>query len=414
MSMIEVKLLCTRSFSKKTRFLHCCSSFHNANSGRYDLRKFSSCALTHRPLKKDFNSLSLNPKHHPLLTTFRWKSDAPVTPSVYIPEPPSASVASTAEQLNALGEPTFSSLGLCSYYPSGWVQSALETLHVSVDLPWWASIAILGVSLRILLFPLQVLTLRHTIPVQNSLPKYMELREQMHKAKMTNNVEAVQMLSLKAESYTKKYPLKMWKLYLGVMYQAPIFLSIVWALRGMATLPVPSMTTGGLYWFTDLTIADPYFILPMMTAATLLITIELGADGIQTGTFSKRKNLIRALVLISTPVFMSFNPSALAVYWFTSNVVGACNGYIIRHPAMRSRLSIPAVNRQDKSDFVKPDTDGLLDKLKRDRSAKNIYRMIRDRESINAKAFDDASRAATIKTYSYDPTKGRPPVKSRS
>ena len=46
-------------------------------------------------------------------------------------------------------------------------------------------------------------------------------------------------------------------------------------LREMALLPVLSMKSGGLFWFTDLTVPDPYFALPLMTAATLLITVEV-------------------------------------------------------------------------------------------------------------------------------------------
>ena len=42
--------------------------------------------------------------------------------------------------LNALGEPTLSSIGLCSWLPNGWVQYGLELLHVNLDLPWWAAI----------------------------------------------------------------------------------------------------------------------------------------------------------------------------------------------------------------------------------------------------------------------------------
>ncbi len=56
-----------------------------------------------------------------------------------IPLPPA--VPDVAQHLNALGEPTFASLGLNTYWPSGWYQSLLETLHVNLDLPWWAAIA---------------------------------------------------------------------------------------------------------------------------------------------------------------------------------------------------------------------------------------------------------------------------------
>ena len=43
----------------------------------------------------------------------------------------------------------------------------------------------------------------------------------------------------------------------------------------MTALPVVSMQSGGLLWFTDLTVPDPYFALPLITAATLLVTIEV-------------------------------------------------------------------------------------------------------------------------------------------
>ncbi|KAM3175659.1 hypothetical protein ACTXT7_008099 [Hymenolepis weldensis] len=56
-----------------------------------------------------------------------------------IPEIPS--IKEVAPALNALGEPTFASLGLNSWWPSGWYQALLETLHVNFDLPWWAAIA---------------------------------------------------------------------------------------------------------------------------------------------------------------------------------------------------------------------------------------------------------------------------------
>lgn len=43
----------------------------------------------------------------------------------------------------------------------------------------------------------------------------------------------------------------------------------------MANLPVESMKEGGLFWFADLTMADPYFILPILTSITMWITLEV-------------------------------------------------------------------------------------------------------------------------------------------
>lgn len=52
-------------------------------------------------------------------------------------------------------------------------------------------------------------------------------------------------------------------------------MSFFFALKGMANTPVESMKDGGLFWFTDLTICDPYYILPMLTSITVWATIEV-------------------------------------------------------------------------------------------------------------------------------------------
>jgi len=44
----------------------------------------------------------------------------------------------------------------------------------------------------------------------------------------------------------------------------------------MASAPVESFKTGGLFCFTDLTVCDPYYVLPILTSATLFLSIEVG------------------------------------------------------------------------------------------------------------------------------------------
>ena len=44
-----------------------------------------------------------------------------------------------------------------------------------------------------------------------------------------------------------------------------------YAVRGMVQMPVASLAGGGTLWFTNLTLSDPYFILPVACAATLAI-----------------------------------------------------------------------------------------------------------------------------------------------
>lgn len=46
-------------------------------------------------------------------------------------------------------------------------------------------------------------------------------------------------------------------------------------LRSMANLPLESFKYGGLLWFTDITMPDQFFILPVVTVITLGVTLEV-------------------------------------------------------------------------------------------------------------------------------------------
>lgn len=70
------------------------------------------------------------------------------------------------------------------------------------------------------------------------------------------------------------------------------------------------MTEGGVSWFTDLTMADPYYILPVASSAVFLLTVELGAaDGMQgqdEALLRRMKNIFRALGVLMVPLTASF------------------------------------------------------------------------------------------------------------
>lgn len=62
------------------------------------------------------------------------------------------------------------------------------------------------------------------------------------------------------------------------MSQTPVFLSMFYGLGGIAKLPVESFKTGGMLWFPDLTIADPYYILPAISALSVALVTKVGGD----------------------------------------------------------------------------------------------------------------------------------------
>ena len=60
-----------------------------------------------------------------------------------------------------------------------------------------------------------------------------------------------------------------------VLYQLPIFVSFFVSIRRMAQAPVESMKEGGVLWFTDLTMPDPFYILPFVSCFTFIANIEV-------------------------------------------------------------------------------------------------------------------------------------------
>jgi YidC/Oxa1 family membrane protein insertase len=83
--------------------------------------------------------------------------------------------------------------------------------------------------------------------------------------------------------------------------QLPIFIVIFMSLKDMGN-KFPGFSSGGALWFTDLSVPDPYFILPVLNAVSFLTMVEIGADGMQTPQQAKMKMVMRGLALLMVPL----------------------------------------------------------------------------------------------------------------
>lgn len=169
-----------------------------------------------------------------------------------------------------------SSVGLGGYWPPGLIQSALELIHNHAHLPWWACIVTLTVTLRLAVLPVMVKMQRvgATIANLNKDAQVLHARIQECKAagdKIGESQAGIEIMKL----YQKHnaHPLQMIPLAFA---QVPLFLSMLYGLRGMAELPLESLRTGGMLWFTDLVIPDPLFALPLVACGSFLVNIEVG------------------------------------------------------------------------------------------------------------------------------------------
>lgn len=175
-------------------------------------------------------------------------------------------------------EPAFSTLGLGGWSPVGMVQNCMEFCHITCDIPWWGTILIGTICVRVILFPLVVLAQRNGAKLANNMPQLQVLQAKMTEARQSGNAIESARYSQAMMQFMKEKNVNPLKNMIVPLAQAPLFLSFFIGLRQMANAPVASMSEGGLWWFTDLTVADPFYLLPIITSLTMLATIEVGTD----------------------------------------------------------------------------------------------------------------------------------------
>ena len=173
--------------------------------------------------------------------------------------------------LHQLGDFAEMGIGL-SWWPSSICINLLEFVHVSTQLPWWGSIAVVTLMLRVALFPLLLKTSRNQAILNYHRDDVEKQKEKLSKARKKGS--QVEMKTL-MQSQWELYRTWGYKPFLGLigLLQIPIFFGMFRMCNICAKLPVPGWDTGGAFWFTDLTAADPYFVLPIVSGATTAFTI---------------------------------------------------------------------------------------------------------------------------------------------
>ncbi|XP_040083140.1 mitochondrial inner membrane protein OXA1L isoform X2 [Oryx dammah] len=273
------------------------------------------------------------------------EAQVPAPPVIPATPPPTAvpEVASgeAADIIQAAAEQSFAELGLGSYTPVGLIQNLLEFMHVNLGLPWWGAIAACTVLARCLVFPLIVKGQREAAKIHNHLPEIQKFSARIREAKLTGNHTEFYRASSEMTFYQKKHDIKLFRPLILPLTQAPIFISFFIALREMANLPVPSLQTGGLWWFQDLTLSDPIYVLPLVVTATMWGVLELGAEtGMQSSDLQWMRNFIRLMPLAVLPITIHF-PTAVFMYWLSSNMFSLGQVACLRIPAVRTVLKIP-------------------------------------------------------------------------
>ena len=259
------------------------------------------------------------------------------------------SMPAVAAGASALGapEPVVPLFASAMSYPADSVLYMLHALHTSLDLPWWASIVGLTCAMRACLFPLNVDAMRVGGRLARAAPELAALQARLQAAVSAGQSEAelraLQMHMLGVYRTHGVSPFSALKLPL---VQLPLFLSAIAALQ-RAGVAFPSMAAGGPPGFADLTAADPSYILPMLTSATMLFAVEAAMSSMppaadEAGAMTQRvmRTALRCMSVASFPL-MAHLPQGLLLYWVTNNTLTLAQTAILRVTAVRRALDLP-------------------------------------------------------------------------
>ncbi len=193
----------------------------------------------------------------------------------------------------------------------GW---ALEYVHAQ-GAPWWLSIAILTVVVRTILFPLTIRQVKSMRAMQDLKPDMDKIRAQYRDNRQRQQEEIMKLYQERqVNPFGSCFPL---------LVQMPIFIGMFYVIRSFGDTH-PSFTSGGILWFQDLSAMDPFYILPVLSAVTMLAASEITSKHID----PQQRWIMRTLPVVFTIFLLTF-PAGLFMYWITSNLVTLVQNYVI-------------------------------------------------------------------------------------
>ncbi|MBF0341219.1 MAG: membrane protein insertase YidC [Magnetococcales bacterium] len=179
------------------------------------------------------------------------------------------------------------------------------------------AIVLLTLIIKILFFPLATKSYRSMNAMKKLAPKMEELKKLYGHDKTLLQQETMRMYQ-----ENKVNPLGG---CLPIMVQIPVF----FALYKVLFLSVEMRHAPLFLWIHDLSVMDPYYVLPLLMGASMFIQTKMNpepADPVQA-------KVMLFLPVIFTFMFLTF-PAGLVLYWLVNNVLSITQqGYIMKMEA---------------------------------------------------------------------------------
>jgi YidC/Oxa1 family membrane protein insertase len=187
----------------------------------------------------------------------------------------------------------------------------LKLIHGWVDNWGWA-IVFLTVLIKAVFYKLSETSYKSMAQMRKMQPKLQQLKENFGDDKKKLNEAMMRMYREE-----KINPLGG---CLPILVQIPVFIALYWMLLESVEIRQQPF----MLWITNLTAQDPYYILPVLMGATMLIQHKLNPTPLDP---------IQARVMMILPIaftfFFLFFPAGLVLYWVVNNTLSIAQQYYI-------------------------------------------------------------------------------------
>ncbi|SDH25061.1 YidC/Oxa1 family membrane protein insertase [Pseudomonas flavescens] len=187
----------------------------------------------------------------------------------------------------------------------------LEHIHNLLG-NWGFSIIVLTLIIKLAFFPLSAASYRSMARMRAVSPRLQALKEQF-------GDDRQKMSQAMMELY-KKEKINPLGGCLPILVQMPVFLALYWTLLES----VEMRQAPWILWITDLSIKDPFFILPIIMGATMFIQQQLNP----TPPDPMQARVMKMMPIIFTFFFLWF-PAGLVLYWVVNNVLSIAQQWYI-------------------------------------------------------------------------------------
>lgn len=177
---------------------------------------------------------------------------------------------------------------------------------------WGWSIVALTVIIKAVFFPLASASYRSMARMKQVAPRLQALKE-----KYGDDRQKLNQAMMELYRTEKINPLGG---CLPMLVQIPVFIALYWVLLAS----VEMRGAPWILWVPDLSVRDPYFILPAIMMATMFLQIKLNPTP---------PDPIQAKVMMVMPLvfggMMFFFPAGLVLYWCVNNILSIAQQWVI-------------------------------------------------------------------------------------